>query len=178
MQNNMTNQTDWADELAILEAMAREMEAYIAGNEVYRTLMVNTGAGNRQFKMSGGDVLARADALRAAQAELNSADNERLAAAISQVEQSIYALRSRFHELLRRELKSRQGALQWAMESRNKEAGDVASPADIRNQQRIAIIRKELGTGSTAKGADKVDEMDELEAQLQKALNELEDANR
>ncbi|MEZ4661649.1 MAG: hypothetical protein R2911_29210 [Caldilineaceae bacterium] len=166
-----TTQTDWSAELTVLESMARELEDYIIGNDVYRTLMVNTGAGNHQYKMSGGDVLVRVDALKAAQAALSSAEQQRLAAAAAQIDKTIYALRTRFHALLRRELKSRQGALQWALES----SDEGVSPADRQNQRHIALIRKELGPSANAKGAAPVDEMDDLEAQLQQALKELKD---
>ncbi|MEZ4707526.1 MAG: hypothetical protein R3A44_09985 [Caldilineaceae bacterium] len=170
-----TTQTDWSAELTVLEAMARELEAYIAANEVYRTLLVNTGAGNQQYKMSGGDVLARVNALNALQAKLSSSDQQRLAAAVALIEKSIHALRTRFHDLLRRELKSRLGTLQWSADTLDREAGDTASPADRQNQQHIAAIRKELGPGVAAKGAAHDDEMDDLEEQLQQALKELKD---
>lgn len=167
------SQTNWGDELTILEAMARELEAYIVANDVYRTLFVNTGSGNHQYKMSGGDVLARINALKAGQAHLSSGEQQRLTAAVALVEKSIYALRTRFHELLRRELKARQGTLQWSADTLDAEAGDTAAPADRQNQQRIVAIRQELGMGAPTAKAAPVDEMDELEEQLQQALDKL-----
>lgn len=169
----MTTQSELTADLTILEAMARELESYIIDNQVYRTMMINTGAGNQQFQMSGGDLLARVDALKAAQAELGSQDKVRLEGAIAVVDKTKYELRSRFHDLLRRELKSRQGTLEWAADSRGDDEGEAATPAERQTRRRIAAIRKELGAGASTPAAKPVDELDALEEQLRQALDGL-----
>mgnify|MGYP005863519233 CR=1 FL=1 len=46
-------------DLAIAEAMVAELEEYIIKEELYRTLIVRTSAGDQNVRMTGGDLLAR-----------------------------------------------------------------------------------------------------------------------
>ena len=58
------------------------------------------------------------------------------------VMRTIYALRTPFHDLLRRELKSPHDQLNWNMDKRG--AHENPDAAEIDNRQRIAVIQQEL----------------------------------
>ncbi len=131
-----------ADNIVDIEAMAQELEAYIVNQNVYRTLLVSVADGNRQLEMSGGDLLARINQLKERQEKLSSMQQEQLKTSEANVQRTIYALRTRFHELLRREPKSRYDQLAWNLDER----GTYEEPdaAEIDNRYRIAVIQQEL----------------------------------
>ena len=62
-----------ADRVVEVEAMAQELEAYMIANEVYRTLLISTVGNNRTLQMSGGDLLARLNQLKAGREKLGDA---------------------------------------------------------------------------------------------------------
>jgi len=132
------------DDLTRVEAMANELEAYIVAGEVYRTVLVPAASGNRKITMSGGDLLARLKRLREQSQSLAAAQQARVEKAASQAQSTIYSLRSRFHDLLRRELKARSDQLNWNMDVRHARDEKQADPAEIQNRQHIAAIREEL----------------------------------
>lgn len=144
MTERQTTATGWiAEDLTRMEAMAKELEAYIVAGEVYRTVVL-TAAGNRKITMSGGDLLARLNRLREQASTLSGEQKSRLEQVSSSVEAGIYALRTRFHDLLRRELKARKDQLAWNVESRRDRAEEKADPAEVQNRQHIAAIEAEL----------------------------------
>ena len=131
------------DDLARVEAVANELEAYIVAGEVYRTV-VPTTEGNRKMTVSGGDLLARLARLQEKRSALTAEQQGRLDQAATKANRTIYALRTRFHDLLRRELKSRNDQLAWDMELRKAREEKEADHAELKNRQVIAIIRNEL----------------------------------
>ncbi|MEZ4864865.1 MAG: hypothetical protein R3C14_26365 [Caldilineaceae bacterium] len=160
-----------AYELNVLEAMADELEAYIVKSEVYRTILVSTGRGNQKVEMSGGDLLARMQALQAMRENLTMDEKDRLNSIITKLEVTKGEFQTPFHELLRRELKSRLATLHWSRDTQPEGEKEEASAADQSNHLRIAVIREELADKQPAETAD---ELDALEEQLNDALDRLQ----
>lgn len=133
-----------AEDLTRVEAMAKELEAYIVAGEVYRTIWIAAADGNRKFTMSGGDLLARLHRLREYAGTLTTEQAGRLAQVTSSVQNTIYALRTHFHDLLRRELKARNDQLAWNLDIRRVNEEEQADPAEVQNRQHIAAIEAEL----------------------------------
>lgn len=146
----MTNATGQklAENLVEIEAMAQELEAYIIKNDVYRTVQITTAGDSRNLQMSGGDLLERIHHLKEGREQLPQAQQDRLQAVEDDVQHTIYTLRTRFHELLRRELKSRHDQLNWNMEERRIHAEEDPDAAEIDNRDRIAAIQQELGSAT------------------------------
>jgi len=145
MEKSGSSTLSWmADDLARVETVANELEAYIVAGEVYRTLVVPTSEGNRKMTVSGGDLLARLKRLQEQRNALTPEQQRRLDGAEAKAKSAIYALRTRFHDLLRRELKSRNDQLAWDMELRKAREEKEADHAELKNRQVIAIIRDEL----------------------------------
>lgn len=167
------SEQDIAKELDILEALADELKDYIIDNDVYRTVIVEDGSGNRTVKMSGGDLLARIDSFRAMNTTMLPKEKDRLNGLITQIETTKQGLKTRFHGILERELKSRLQALNWTREERLNQEDLDPSPAEQQNLARIAMIRNELGDAIPEEAASEMDEMEALEEQLEAALNEL-----
>lgn len=142
----MTNGTvqKLADTLAEIAAMAQELEAYIVDQDVYRTVLITTADGNRKIEMSGGDLLGRINQLKESQGQLSLAQQDQLKAIDADVQRTIYSLRTRFHELLRRELRSRHDQLAWNLNERLAHEDEKPDAAEIGNHQRIAAIQQEL----------------------------------
>lgn len=142
----MTNTTvqKLADTIVDIEAMVRELEAYIVKQEVYRTVLLTTAAGNYKLDMSGGDLLARINHLKERQGQLSPAQQDQLQRIDADVQRTIYALRTPFHALLRRELKSRHDQLAWNLDERRAHEDEEPDAAEIDNHQRIAAIEQEL----------------------------------
>ena len=144
MTERQTTPMTWvAEDLTRTEAMAKELEAYIVAGEVYRTVVI-AADGNRKITMSGGDLLARLKRLHEQAGALSAEQKGRLEQVANSVQNSIYALRTRFHDLLRRELKARNDQLSWNVEIRRDRAEDKADPAEVQNRQHIAAIEAEL----------------------------------
>lgn len=137
--------TQWvANELALLEAVAGELEAYIVNGEVYRTVSIATPTGTRKVTMSGGDLLARLNRLRTKSSTLSADQQRRFDQVASAIQATIYSLRTRFHDLLRRELKSRNDQLKWDTEIRRNRENESADAAEVQNRQTIAAIQAAL----------------------------------
>lgn len=137
-----------ANELATLEALASEFEDYIIDGQVYRTVLVSTQQGNYRVEMSGGDLLARVDTLQTIRPDLPGPLKDQLNGVITQIETTKQELKTRFHELLQRELKARRNTLQWSEDDRTAgkegEDEDRMTPAENHNRHCIAVIRDEL----------------------------------
>lgn len=155
-----------AAELSILEALAGELEDYITGDEVYRTVQIDAGRGKRKFKMSGGDLLARLSSLQAMRESLALDVKDRLNSVITQIESTKADLKKPFHELLQRELKSRLDSLDWT--GAGHEDDSESRPASQQNLLRIAAIRTELEGDIPAETAQRVEELaDQLESAIE-----------
>jgi hypothetical protein len=145
MTDTPNTDVQWvADELTILEAFARELEDYIVRGDVYRNILVTTARGQRQLTMSGGDLLVRFHRLREHTASLSPEQQRHVESVASQIQQSIASLRTRFHDLLRRELKARQDQLTWNVDLRRASESDKADAAELQNRQHIAAIQEAL----------------------------------
>jgi hypothetical protein len=145
MTESRSTDVQWlADDLTKVEAMANELEAYIVAGEVYHTLLIPTDNGNRKMTMSGGDLLARIKRLREHMSSLSADQQTRLTTSAAKVQSTIYSLRSRFHDLLRRELKARRDQLSWNEDIRRAKSEPKADPAEIQNRHHIVAIQEEL----------------------------------
>ena len=160
-----------ADELTMLETLANEFEEYIVAGEVYRTVLIPTDHGNRRIEMSGGDLLTRLKTTLAIQANLPREMKDQFNSIVTQVEVTKQELKTRFHDLLRRELSARLDSLRWSDEERKQDENEEEqmTPAEKHNLQCIAAIRGELGQKIPQ---DVVDEMDAIEKQLQAAIDQ------
>lgn len=144
MTERQTTTMTWVTEdLLRVEAMAKELEAYIVAAEVYRTVVLTT-AGNRKITMSGGDLLARLNRLHEQASSLSAEQKSRIEQVANSVQTTIYSLHTRFHDLLRRELKARKDQLSWNVEIRRGREEEKADPAELQNRQHIAAIEAEL----------------------------------
>ncbi len=134
-------------DLAIAEAMVAELEAYIVGNDLYRTVIVRTDRGDQKLQMSGGDLLARLHRLQGERDALSSAEQARLDAVQKAADSAIYSLRTRFHERLGREMKARLDSLRWYLDECHEDRAKCRTeyPFEIRNRQRIEEILKQFG---------------------------------
>ncbi|MFZ4850088.1 MAG: hypothetical protein ACOYL7_13245 [Caldilinea sp.] len=133
-------------DLAVLQEAVGELEAYLVTGELYRTLRVQTPAGFQLVQMSAGDLLARLERLVCQQAGLSVSQQAALERAAAATQSIFYSLRTRFHELLQREIKARLDSLSWFLEDA---AGDprrarVEYPYEIRNRQRVRRMAEEL----------------------------------
>lgn len=140
-----------AVDLALVQAMADELEEYIIKNELYRTVIAGTPRGDEKLTMTGGDLLTRLYRLNHAHAQLTPEQQQRLDVVTQQAEATIYSLRSRFHALLRRELKARTDALRWFLDDCMGDPKRCRAnyPYEIRNRQRMEEILKRVETELT-----------------------------
>jgi hypothetical protein len=138
---------DPAVDLTVVEAMTAELEAYLVGDELYRTLVVHTPKGDQKLQMTGGDLLTRLHRLRGQIDQLTPEQRSRFETAEKQAEKSIYSLRSRMVQRLQREMKSRLDSLRWFLDEweQDRRRGRTDYPYEIRNRQRIQEILKFLG---------------------------------
>ena len=135
-----------ATDLAIAEAMASELEAYIVDNELYRTLTVCTNEGDHALQMTGADLLTRLNRLQGERTALSQADQTRLDRMQKSVDATIDSLRTRFHERLHREIKARLDSLKWFLDdcTEKPKRCRVEFPFEMRNRQRIEEALKQL----------------------------------
>ena len=140
-----------AIDLAVLAAEVTELEEYIVKGEVYRTLRVPTTAGVQQVQMSGGDVLTRLFRLEGERERLPVEQRSQVKELALQARSTIYSLRTRFHDLLKREVKARIDSLNWFLDdvSGDPKRARTDYPYEIRNRQRIAAIVDELAEDFT-----------------------------
>lgn len=133
-----------SDELTMIEGIANELETYIVHGDIYRTLLIPTTSGKRKMTMSGGDLLVRLNRLRENYTVLSLEQQGRFEHVASNIQSTIDSLRTRFHDLLRRELKARSDQLNWNVDVRRVSERDQADPAEIQNRQHIAAIKEAL----------------------------------
>jgi hypothetical protein len=133
-------------DLAIVEAMVKDLETYIVKEDVYRTIIVRTGSRGHNIRMSGGDLLARLHRLQGERELLTTEEQLRLDQVQEEGARVIYSLRTRFHERLHREMKARLDSLKWFLDDAEQDRQRLRSefPFEMRNRQRIEEIQKEL----------------------------------
>ena len=138
-------------DLAVLAAEVAELEEYIIKGEVYRTLRVPTASGVQQVQMSGGDVLTRLFRLEGERELLPVDQRSRVKELALQARSTIYSLRTRFHDLLKREIKTRLDSLNWFLDDvmGDPKRARAEYPYEVRNRQRIAVMVDELGDDLT-----------------------------
>ncbi len=151
-----------ADDLKIAEGMAAELEDYIIDEELYRTMTVRTSEGDQRLKMTGGDLLSRLHRLQAVRTQLPPDQQVRLDAVQKTAETTIYSLRTRFHDRLKREIKARLDSLKWYLDdfAQDQRRARAEFPFEIRNRQRIEEIKKELGENLTPELATAINQID------------------
>lgn len=147
LDSHVLSPTPEAD-LAVCAAMVDELEDYIIGDELFRTVITRVpGQGEVKFQMTGGDLLARLYRLNAEKAHLSAAQQAEVARLSEAAERTIYSLKSRFNQRLLREMKSRLDSLRWFLDEASEDPtrGKANYPYEIRNRQRIEEIVKRLG---------------------------------
>jgi hypothetical protein len=162
-KNNYVLAEEPAADLAVLEAFAAELEEYIVKDELYRTVRVHLPTGDQMIQMSGGDLLTRIFRLAAERDRLTPEQQARFDAARSAVEQTIYSLRTRFHQRLLREVKARLDSLNWFLDECASEPARCRGeyPFEIRNRQRIDAVVQELGGDLTPELKSQIGRTDE-----------------
>lgn len=136
-----------AVDIAVLGAAVDELEEYIIAGEVYRTVRVVTPAGAQMVQMSGGDMLTRLFRLQGERDRLPVEERSQVKDLALRAESTAYSLRTRFHDLLQREMKSRIDSLNWFLDDimGDPKRARAEYPYEIRNRQRIDAIAAELG---------------------------------
>jgi hypothetical protein len=135
-------------DLEIVEGMIPELEDYIIKDEVYRTVIIPTSAGDQNIRMTGGDLLARFHRLSGEQDVLTPGQQQRLEQAKKRADEVIYSLKTRFNQRLQREMKARLDSLRWFLDEcgGDRQRCRVEWPFEMRNRQRIEEIVKRLGS--------------------------------
>jgi hypothetical protein len=134
-------------DLEIVEGMIPELEDYIIKDDVYRTVILPTSAGDQNIRMTGGDLLARLHRLNGERDALTPGQQQRLDAAQRQADEIIRSLKTRFNQRLQREMKARLDSLRWFFDDcgGDRQRCRVEFPFEMRNRQRIEEILKQLG---------------------------------
>lgn len=150
-------------DLQIVEAMVKELEEYLIKDDLFRTLIVRTSKGDQNVRMTGGDLLARLHRLRGVSEELSADQQQRLAAAQRDAESVTYSLKSRFHQRLQRDMRSRLDSLRWFLDdcAQDKQRCRADFPYEMRNRQRIEEILKELGDDAPSELQDALRQVDQ-----------------
>lgn len=135
-----------AHDLVIVRVMSEELEEYIIGEDLYRTINVRLPEGDQILQMTGADLLTRLYRLQGERAQLSSNQQAELDELKANVERTIYSLRTRFHKRLEREVKARLDSLKWFLDdcASDMQRCHVEFPFEMRNRQRIEEALKEL----------------------------------
>jgi hypothetical protein len=136
------------EDLAMAAAMVEELESYLIGDELFKTVLVRTpGQGDVKIQMTGGDLLTRLYRLGAEKSRLSGDQQRETERLVAEANRIIYSLKSRFHQRLLREMKSRLDSLRWFLDDAVEEPsrGRANYPYEVRNRQRIEEIVKQLG---------------------------------
>ncbi len=134
-------------DLEIAEIFVEELEDYITGDDLYRTVLLHTSAGDSRHNMSGGDLLTRLGRLQGERDSLSPDEQIRLGALQKQVDEIIYSLQTRFMKWLNLEFKSRSDSLRYFLKEcvENPARCRTEYPYEMRNRQRIEEILNALG---------------------------------
>jgi hypothetical protein len=138
---------DPEEDLRVAEVIAQDLEDYLVKDDLYRTIIVHTKAGDQNLQMTGGDLLTRLHRLQVVRDQLAPELQARVDAVTQSVQQTTYSLLSRFHDRLRREMKARLDSLKWFLDDCSAEPQRCRAefPFEMRNRQRVEEILKELG---------------------------------
>lgn len=150
-------------DLAVLAAEIDELEEYIVKGDIYRTVRVQTPAGMQMVQMSAGDLLSRLYRLEGERERLSVEQRSRTKELALAARSTIYSLRTRFHDLLKREIKTRIDSLNWFLDDviGDPKRARVEYPYEIRNRQRIQLMVDELAEEMTPELKSQVSRVDE-----------------
>ncbi|MFZ1752372.1 MAG: hypothetical protein WBO46_10985 [Caldilineaceae bacterium] len=151
-----------AEDMAVVREMANEMQDYLMGEEVYRTLIVVTAQGEERIQSSCGDLLARLHKLEGQNKLLTAAQRDELVSIRRRLDATTQSLQARYQGLIVREIRARLNSLQWYLDDCDEDpkACRVQYPFEIRNRQRIAEMLKALGDRKPADLQGEVDAID------------------
>ncbi|MBX3052212.1 MAG: hypothetical protein KF753_12090 [Caldilineaceae bacterium] len=151
-----------AEDMAVVREMANEMQDYLMGEEVYRTLIVVTAQGEERIQSSCGDLLARLHKLEGLNKLLTAAQRDELVSIRRRLDATTQSLQARYQGLIVREIRARLNSLQWYLDDCDEDpkACRVQYPFEIRNRQRIAEMLKALGDRKPADLQGEVDAID------------------
>ena len=155
-------------DLVITEALVAELEDYIIKDDLYRTVFVHTADGDVSLQMTGGDLLARLHRLQGEVDALSPDEKRRLAAARQQADATIYSLKTRFHQRLQREMKTRLDSLRYYLDEldEDRRTGGGNFPFEMRNRQRIEEILKQLGSDASG---DQLTQLRQIDNRIRQA---------
>ncbi len=150
-------------DLAVLAAEIEELDDYIIKGDIYRTVRVQTPAGVQTVQMSGGDLLSRLYRLEGERERLSAEQRSRSKDLALVARSTIYSLRTRFHDLLKREIKTRLDSLNWFLDDvmGDPKRANVEYPYEIRNRQRIQLMTDELGQEITPELKSQISRIDD-----------------
>lgn len=136
-----------AEDMAVVREMANELQDYLMGEEVYRTLVVVTSQGEERIQSSCGDLLARLHKLDGQSKLLSQAQRDELVSIRRRMDATTKAMQSRYQVLMERETRARLNSLQWYLDDCEEDPKScrVQYPFEIRNRQRIAELSKAQG---------------------------------
>ena len=136
-----------AEDMSVVREMANEMQDYLMGEEVYRTLIVVTAQGEERIQSSCGDLLARLHKLDGQSRLLSQAQRDELTTIRRRIDASTKPMHVQYHRLIEREVRARLNSLQWYLDDCDEEHSQclIQYPFEIRNRQRIAEMVKALG---------------------------------
>ena len=159
------------DEVALLQAMADELEAYLLSDELYRQLVVHTPHGDQVPRMSLGTFLETLATLeQAADAgRLTPAQWEAVNEARHRLEEMRRRFPTAFRDKLVRELKSNLDSWNWFLQECRED------PRRCRDEYRFEVrIRNRIATLVDALGEETPPEyaarLERLDAQLRHLL--------
>lgn len=134
------------EDLAVVREMANEMQDYLLGEDVYRTLVVTTNQGEERVQSSCGDLLARLHRLDSENHRLTQAQRDELTAIKRRISAGTGPMRARYSGLIQREIRARVNSLKWYLDDCQEDtrACRVQYPFEIRNRQRVAELLKAL----------------------------------
>lgn len=136
-----------AEDLAVVREMANELQDYLLGDEVYRTLVVVTFQGEERIQSSCGDLLARLHKLAGQSKLLSPAQQDELTSIHRRIDATTKIMQDRYYALILREVRARLNSLNWYLDDCDEDRRQcrVQYPFEIRNRQRIHEMVKSLG---------------------------------
>jgi hypothetical protein len=150
-------------DLAVLAAEVEELEEYIIKGEIYRTVRVQTPTGAQMVQMSAGDLLSRLFRLEGERDRLTTEQRSHAKDLALAAQSTIYSLRTRFHDLLKREIKTRLDSLNWFLDDimGDPKRARIEYPYEIRNRQRIQLMVDALGEEMTTDLKSQISRVDD-----------------
>ena len=126
-----------ATDLAVVRVMAAELEAYLLGDQLYRTITISIGGGKQNLQMTGADLLTRLQRLDGMTAQLSAAERADLHAQQAHISAITSRFAHQFQARLQREIKARLDGLQWFLDdcAANNLRCHIDFPFEMRNRK-------------------------------------------